>query len=112
MRGAAILAAGTGVSPVSANSLTSGGNATEHLCIRSSSGSSTMFATNSRVSRMLRAESLRVPSARRSMLSTTIGGSSPITLKKLNGAALSTPCAERVETNAIGRGITSATSSL
>jgi hypothetical protein len=46
------------------------------------------------------------------MLSTTIGGSSPITLKKLNGAALSTPSGERVETNAIGRGMTSATSSL
>jgi hypothetical protein len=46
------------------------------------------------------------------MLTMTIGGSSASTLKKLNGAALVTPSRPRVDTNAIGRGVTSPTSSL
>ena len=36
----------------------------------------------------------------------TVGGSCPITLKKLKGAALITPLAEIVVTQAIGRGVT------
>ena len=71
-----------------------------------------MLTTNSPVSRMLRPESFGRPSRRRSMLTMTTGGSSASTLKKLNGAALSTPSRPRVDTNAIGRGVTSPTSSL
>ena len=42
----------------------------------------------------------------------TIGGSSASTLKKLKGAALTTPLAPRLVTSAIGRGTTRLVSSL
>jgi hypothetical protein len=39
-----------------------------------------------------------------------MGGELPSTLKKLNGAAFTTPAAERVVIHAIGRGVTRDTS--
>ncbi len=55
---------------------------------------------------MLRAVSFIGPAGRSSMLRITMGGSSARTLKKLKGAALTTPLALRLVTSAIGRGTT------
>src|SRR6185436_19254636 len=55
---------------------------------------------------MLRAVSLGPPSARSPGHTPTIGGELPSTLKKLNGAALTTPSGPRVVTQAMGRGVT------
>ena len=52
------------------------------------------------------------PSERQLKLRMQSGGSSEITLKKENGAQLATPFSLQVETQAIGRGITSPMSSL
>ena len=61
---------------------------------------------------MLLVVSLAPPEALTPMPSTTSGGSSASTLKKLNGAALVRPPASRVVTSAIGRGTTSPPKSL
>ena len=47
-----------------------------------------------------------VPSERQLKLRMQSGGSSEITLKNENGAQLATPFSLKVETQAIGRGIT------
>ena len=75
------------------------------------SAMSTMLTTNSPVRRMLATVSFSSPFRRGWMPSTTIGGSCEKTLKKLIGAALSWPEAERVVTSAIGRGPTKFVSS-
>ena len=57
--------------------------------------------TNSPVSTALRSESL-VPTE----VNCTTGGSTELTVKNECGARLSTPAAERVDTQAMGRGTT------
>jgi hypothetical protein len=61
---------------------------------------------------MLRVVSLGVESALCCRPSTTSGGSSEKTLKKLNGAALTLPFSSSVVTSAIGRGTTTPHSNL
>ena len=61
---------------------------------------------------MLCAVSFAAPPGLRSMLKIKIGGSSPIRLKKLKGAAFTTPASFKLVTKAIGRGTTTLTSSL
>ena len=60
---------------------------------------------------MLRAVSFIGPEVRSSMLMMTMGGSSASTLKKLKGAALTTPAALTLVTSAMGRGTTRLVSS-
>ena len=55
---------------------------------------------------MLRAVSFGVPSSRSLGQNPTIGGLAPSTLKKLNGARLTTPSGPNVVTQAMGRGVT------
>src|SRR5438046_1121753 len=66
--------------------------------------SPTMLTTNSRVARMFAIVSFG--GLRHTGPNPTTGGSAQNALKKLNGARLSTPAADIVETNAIGRGTT------
>ena len=73
--------------PAASISLTSGGKPMAQRFIASASGSSTRFTTNSPTSRMLLVVSLAPPDAATPRPSTTIGGSSASTLKKLKGAA-------------------------
>src|SRR5690606_17271673 len=58
------------------------------------------------VSRIFEAVSLKLSSSLRSKPMLTMGGFDPITLKKLNGAALITPASERELIQAMGRGVT------
>src|SRR5581483_7827222 len=85
---------GRGVSPATPNSFTSGGHSPEARFIRSARSSLTTLITSSPVWAAFAAVSLRLPSARRPMLTWTMGGSGARTLKKLNGARLGTPSAE------------------
>jgi hypothetical protein len=73
----------------------------------SNSGSVARQTTNSPVASTLRNESF-FPT----LVNWTMGGSTQETVKNECGARLSTPSAERVETQAIGRGTTTAVSSL
>src|ERR1051325_8609651 len=96
---------GTGVSPESANSSTSGGYSPEHAFIFSAKSSLTMFTTNSPVASIFTSVSFLGRSPPRIMGQKQItGGFALITVKKLKGARLRTPCALNVETKAIGRG--------
>ncbi len=61
---------------------------------------------------MLTSVSLTRPSGRRLTANMHSGGSSQNTLKKLNGAALTTPVGPTDVTQAIGRGSTNPASSL
>ena len=67
-----------------------------------------MWTTNSLVRWMFIQVSFRRPSGRLLIANMTSGGSSPNTLKKLKGAAFTTPVGPRVVTQAIGRGSTKA----
>ena len=71
-----------------------------------------MLTTNSPVRRILITVSLIRPSGRRLAANMHSGGSSQNTLKKLNGAALTTPVGPIVVTHAIGRGSTKDVSTL
>ena len=62
-----------------------------------------MQTTNSPVARTLRKESFTP-----TLVNCTIGGSTQETVQTECGARLSTPSAERVDTQAIGRGTTTA----
>ena len=64
-------------------------------------GSFAIHTTNLPVARTLRSESFTP-----TLVNCTIGGSTQETVKKECGARLSTPSAERVDTQAIGRGTT------
>ena len=75
------------------------------MFIASASFSETRLTTNSPVSTMLVAVSLNPPSPEHSRPSAIVGGSSPIMLKKLYGAALAMPAPDRLVTHAIGRGV-------
>jgi hypothetical protein len=66
--------------------------------------SSVMCTTNSPVRRMLVAVSFCAISWRLLTLSMTTGGSSPIMLNMLKGAAFTVPSTPSVVTSAIGRG--------
>jgi hypothetical protein len=74
--------------------------------IASTVASDTRLTTNSPVARMFAAVSLKLPPGPRSMPIATTGGSCPITLKKLYGAALTTPASDSVVIQAIGLGVT------
>ena len=67
--------------------------------------SDTRFTTNSPVARIFVAVSLKRPGPASSPIA-SVGGSWPNTLKKLYGAALTTPSSDSVVTQAIGRGVT------
>ena len=71
-----------------------------------------MLTTNSPVRRILITVSFTRPSGRRLAANMQSGGSSQNTLKKLNGAALTTPAGPVVVTHAIGRGSTNDVSTL
>jgi hypothetical protein len=71
-----------------------------------------MLTTNSPVRSMLIAVSFCRPSGLRLDANMHSGGSSQNTLKKENGAALTTPVGPTVVTQAIGRGSTNPASSL
>ncbi len=66
----------------------------------------TRWITSWPVSRTLRRVSLTLPSSRMLVLTISVGGSSLMTWKKLKGARLPWPSADRVETQAMGRGVT------
>src|SRR3546814_11788919 len=72
----------------------------------------TLFRSNSPVSRMLAARSLSPPPGRFIRPIATSGGSAPIMLKKLKGAAFRTPEADWLVIHAIGRGVIDAHMSL
>ncbi len=105
MRGGATAIEGAISRPANVISSTSGGASMQVRFIACASGSLTRLTTNSPDSSMLCALSLCVPSGRRIMPITTIGGAAPIMLKKLNGAALRIPLADWLVTHAIGRGV-------
>src|SRR3954469_15425849 len=94
----------TGVSVDRWNSSISGGYSPEQTFIASAISSPTTLTTNSRVARMFAMVSFG--GLRHTGPNPTTGGSAQNALKKLNGARLSTPAADIVETNAIGRGTT------
>jgi hypothetical protein len=83
------------------------GNEAAQRFIFSAIASSTRFTTNSCVRRMFRAVSFGTPGERSPGHRPTMGGESPSTLKKLNGAAFTRPSRSTVVVNAIGRGVTS-----
>ena len=87
--------------PTSANSSRSEGKSVAVALICSKSGSGARLTTNSPVAFAFASESLRPID-----VNCTIGGSAQETVKNECGARLSTPAAERVETQAIGRGTT------
>ena len=105
MRGGRTACEAAGVSPASVSSSTSGGASMQVMFMASALLSATRLTTNSPVSRIFAAVSLKRSEPAKSPIA-TVGGSCPITLKKLNGAALITPLAEIVVTQAIGRGVT------
>src|SRR3954469_14200220 len=95
MRGCRTVAAGTAVSPVCWNSLTSSGNSLLARCIAFAVSSSTRLTTNSFVRRMFFSECLIWPSLLGLMPITQSGGSSENTLKKENGAQFAAVSAVR-----------------
>ena len=84
-----------------------GGRAREHSTMRAATGSSQRWMTHSPFAIRFAAVSFGVPSSRSAGASTAIGGSTPMTLKKENGAALTRPAASTVVTSAMGLGTTS-----
>ena len=82
------------------------------MFIASAIPSSTRLTTNSPAPAMLRVVSFGLLPGRCCSPSTISAGSSEKTLKKLKGAAFTTPSGDRLVTSAIGRGVTLAQSSL
>src|ERR1700751_4795067 len=99
-----------GVRPHSWNSSTPWGYSPEQTFMASAISSLTMLMTNSPVAFTFARVSL--DGMRKPFEKQTVGGSAQIALKKLNGAKLRTPSADKVEMNAIGRGTTDPMSSL
>jgi hypothetical protein len=97
---------GSRVSPAASNSLTSGGKLVPVALISSSSAAGARFTTNSPDSAMLRSESFSPTD-----VNCTMGGFVDATVKNECGARLSTPSGETLETQAMGRGTTTAVSS-
>src|SRR5205823_6386761 len=77
---------------------------------RAASGAVAALRTNSPSDSRLISVSFFVPSRRSVGEKTTTGGLAPKALKKLNGAKFTTPAGESVVTQAIGRGVTTPTS--
>jgi hypothetical protein len=102
-RGTATVLLGSVCSPTAANSSTSGGKFVAVALICSKSGSVAKLTTNSRV-----ASTLFRLSFRPTEVNCTIGGRTHATVKKECGARLSTPSADLDDTQAIGRGTTTA----
>ncbi|MNR32915.1 hypothetical protein D3C85_1505460 [compost metagenome] len=92
--------------PHFSNSLTPWGNQAALAFIASACSKDTNWTTSSPVSWTLRRVSFSSPPSRVVMFTIRVGGSSLITWKKLNGARLLTPSFDRVETQAMGRGVT------
>jgi hypothetical protein len=90
----------------------SGGKSPLVSCMARASGSSGMLTTNSPVRWILVSVSLVRPSGRLLTANMQSGGSSQNTLKKENGAALTTPVGPMLVTQAIGRGSTKEVSTL
>ena len=106
-RQAATMSAGTGVSPVSVNSLTLSGNSAPALFMAAAMLSTTgTFTTNSLENSMLRRVSFFSPPLRLRVdrENDSIGGLTQAMLMDDSGATLSTPLAPRVATKAMGRG--------
>ncbi len=106
IRGGATRTLDTVGMPTVSISLTPWGSQAEVAFMVSAWAAPTRWITNCPVAWTLRRVSLRLPSSRRLTLTIRVGGSSLITWKKLNGARLLAPSADRVETQAIGRGVT------
>src|SRR5580692_2199684 len=109
-RGGRTRSLATGVSPATANSSTPYGYSPEVTFIFSANSSLTMFTTNSFVARTF--VSVSFEGSRYDAVKHSTGGFALATVKKLNGARFATPSGEMVDTNAIGRGTTTPTSSL
>src|ERR1700733_13837851 len=109
-RGAAIFTLGIGVSPVSANSLSSAGKALAESTMAFHTGSVTTLKQNSPVSRTFLSVCFSLPSGLRAIVSEIIGGTTQTTVKNENGARLATPLRLNVEAQPIGRGTTEPTS--
>ncbi|MDT4871127.1 hypothetical protein FQZ97_1062410 [compost metagenome] len=92
--------------PQRSNSLTPWGNWAALAFIASAWAKDTNWITSSPVACTLRRVSLGLPSPCRLTLTSSVGGASLITWKKLNGARLLVPAGETLETQAIGRGVT------
>ncbi len=90
----------------------SGGKSPLDSCMARASGSSVRLTTNSPVRSILVQLSFSRPSGRLLIATTISGGSSAKTLKKLKGAALTTPVGPIVVIQAIGRGSTNEIRSL
>src|SRR5713101_4354097 len=97
---------------MAATSLTCDGNGIELARIFSAAENGTRLTTNSSVARMLRHVSLGCVGEFRPTPIPTVAGAVPNTLKKENGAALSSPFLSWEVTHAIGRGNTVASISL
>jgi hypothetical protein len=93
--------------PTASNSLTERGKSVPVALTCSNRCSGARFTTNSPVASTLSRESLRPTE-----VNCTIGGETQATVKNECGARLSTPSADTEETHAIGRGTTTAVSSL
>jgi hypothetical protein len=98
--------------PKASASLWSTGIEADERCIGSARSRSTMLTTNSPVRSMFVGVSFFPPSLFAPGPKATRGGRFPSTLKKLYGARLIPPHALKVDTQAMGRGTTSAVSTL
>ena len=112
IRGTLIFTDGSVVSPASLISSTPCGKSIAVMFIAWALASDTMLTTNCPVSRILFPVSFASPGLRPPIPMITSGGSPEIALKNENGAALVTPLASCVTTQATGRGPTVDTSSL
>ena len=106
-RGGATRRLGSRASPTASNSLVPAPKSVPVALTCSNSSSGVRQTTNSPVASMLRRLSLRPTE-----VNCTTGGVTPATVKNECGARLSTPSAERDDTQAIGRGTTTEVSSL
>lgn len=100
-RGAFTRALASRAIPTASNSLTPCGKSVAVLFTSSTSGSGARLTTNCPVASTLRSESLRPTD-----VNCTMGGVTDEIVKNECGARLSTPSAETVETQAMGRGTT------
>jgi hypothetical protein len=111
IRGGFTFVDGAAVSPTAFSSSTPVGKSVAVRFICPAIDPTTTLTTNCRVALMFAAVSFGVCGARSPTPSTTTGGSDPMQLKKLKGAAFTTPSTSIVVTNAIGRGTMTAVNS-
>src|SRR5262249_15427534 len=109
-RGGFTLTDGTVRRPTYSASFSPYGSSLDDRLTCSASDATAAFTTNSPVASTFKSVSFLDPSRRRVGEKTTTGGFDPNALKKLNGARLTRPAGSTVVTHAIGRGVTTPTS--